>query len=283
MNTRFVSALTLALTAFVVPALRAQAQESPAIKEVTKTGIVRQTLQAVVMNVGTDTTIYPIHSRVNYTTVIILPEGDKILDWLIGDKASWVLEGAENLAYVRPAEQGKRTNINLITTKGNVYSFDVDEVSNTPSVPVDEKVILRAEVKPDLTSSSVGRMGNAPRFVSYDDYQKAKNVAQNTAVAAQATIEQERQNVAEAMHFAYKYKANKKPFYVTSIYDDGKFTYIHMSPRSQETPALYLMKDGKPELTNYTFVNGVYTVNSVVNDAYLRLGKAKLRFTRTEK
>jgi len=267
--------LTAAILLSFAPALYAQ--------ETVKTGIARQTLQAVVMPVGTDTTIYPIHARINYTTVIILPEQDKILDWLVGDKASWVLEGAENLAYVRPAETGKRTNINLITTKGNVYSFDVDEVSGSPAVPVDEKVILRLTPAPDLTSSSVGHKENHPKFVSYDDFQKARQVAQSTAMAAQTTIEQERQNVATSMHFSYTYKANKKPFYVSSIYDDGKFTYIHMSPRSQETPALYLVKDGKPELTTYSYNEGVYTVNSVVNDAYLRLGKAKLKFKRQGK
>lgn len=283
MTIRFASTFALALAVLTVAPHSVHAQDNAAVKEVVKTGVVRQTLQAVVMNVGTDTTIYPIHSRVNYTTIIILPEGDKILDWLIGDKANWVLEGAENLAYVRPAEPGHRTNINLITTKGSVYSFDVDEVSNTPAVPVDEKVILRPSETPDLTSSSVSHKANTPRFVSYEDFEKARSVAQNTALAAQATIEQDRQNVATAMHFVYKFKSSKKPFFVTSIYDDGKFTYIHMSPRSQEKPALYLMKDGKPELTNYTFANDVYTVNSVVGDAYLRLGKAKLRFTRNEK
>lgn len=250
-------------------------------QEVVKTGVARQTLQAVVMQVGSDTTIYPVHARVNYTTVIVLPLGDKIIDWLIGDKGSWVLEGAENLAYVRPAEAGHRTNINLVTTKGNVYSFDIDEVSATPSVAVDEKVILRLAPSLDLSSNSLGGQRQTPRFVSYDDFEQAKTVAVKTAHAAQETIERDRQNTATAMHFAYNFKADTHPFYVRSIYDDGKFTYIQMSPRAQEQPALYLVKDGKPELTNYTFLNGVYTVDSVVDRAYLRLGKAKLAISRT--
>jgi type IV secretion system protein VirB9 len=270
MNLRIVASILLATAA----------ASTGLSEEAVKTGVVRQTLQAVVMQVGSDTTIYPIHARVNYTTVIILPQGDKIIDWLIGDKGSWVLEGAENLAYVRPAEAGHRTNINLITTKGNVYSFDIDEVSATPSVPVDEKVILRLSPSLDLTSSSLGGQRQTPRFVSYDDFEHAKAVAVQTAHIAQETIERDHQNTATAMHFAYKFKADKKPFFVRSIYDDGKFTYIQMSPRAQEKPALYLLKDGKPELTNYTFLNDVYTIDSVVDRGYLRLGKAKLAITR---
>lgn len=243
----------------------------------------RQTMQATVMSVGSDTTIYPIHTKVDYTTIIILPQDDKILDYLVGDKSEWVLEGAENLAYIRPAEAGHNTNVNLVTAKGNVYTFDVDEVTNTPSVPVDEKVILRVPQHADLSSSSVAaNTPKTPRFVSYNDFQKVQELAQHTATEAQVQIERDRQNVANAMHFSYKYKSGK-PFNVASIYDDGKFTYIQMKPSTDEMPALYLIKDGKPDLTNYTYANGVYTVNSVIDHAYLRIGKAKLDITRNAK
>lgn len=243
----------------------------------------RQTMQAIAIPTGSDTTIYPIHTKVDYTTIIVLPQDDKILDYLVGDKAEWVLEGAENLAYVRPAEPGHKTNINLVTARGNVYTFDVDEVSASPSIAVDEKVILRPPQHADLSSSSVAiETPNTPRFVSYSDYRKAQELAQHTAKEAQVEIERDRQNVANAMHFGYKYKPGK-PFNVASIYDDGKFTYIQMTPSTDEMPALYLIKDGKPDLTNYSYANGIYTVNSVIDRAYLRLGKAKLDITRNTK
>jgi type IV secretory pathway VirB9-like protein len=271
MNLRIVTALLFAAS------LSANAQES------VKTPVSRQTLQAVVMPVGNDTTIYPVHAKVNYTTVIILPQGDRILDYLIGDKSAWVLEGAENFAYIRPAEANHRTNMNLITAKGNVYTFDVDEVTSTPSVAVDEKVILRLPQEADLSSSSANASHHPePRFVAYSDYQAAKLAVQNTAAEAQKAIERDRQNVANSMHFVYKYKPGK-PFYITSVYNDGKFTYIQMDTKAQEKPALYLLKDGKPELTNYTFNNGVYVIDSVVDHGYLRLGKAKLDFVNTSK
>lgn len=243
----------------------------------------RQPMQATVIPIGSDTSIYPIHTKVDYTTIIILPQDDKILDYLVGDKAEWVLEGAENLAYVRPAEPGHKTNINLVTAKGNVYTFDVDEVSSAPSVPVDEKVILRPPQHADLSSSSVAaNTVKTPRFVSYNDYERVQELAKHTATEAQAAIERDRQNVANSMHFGYKYKSGK-PFNVASIYDDGKFTYIQMKPSTDEMPALYLIKDGKPDLTTYTYADGVYTVNSVIGRAYLRLGKAKLDITRSTK
>jgi type IV secretion system protein VirB9 len=270
MNTRIGAALILAT------ALTVHAQEP------VKSPVSRQTLQAAVMPVGNDTTIYPVHAKVNYTTVIILPQGDKILDYLVGDKSAWVLEGAENFAYIRPAEPNHRTNMNLITAKGNVYTFDVDEVTSSPSVAVDEKVILRLPQAVDLSTNSTITHHDEPRFVAYSDYQKAKLAVENTALEAQKAIERDRQNVANAMHFVYKYKQGK-PFYISSIYEDGKFTYIQMDTRSQEKPALYLVKDGKPELTNYTYNNGIYVIDTVVDHGYLRLGKAKVDFINTSK
>jgi hypothetical protein len=80
--------------------------------------------------------------------------------------------------------------------------------------------------------------------------------------------------------FPYHFKADRKPFYVHAIYHDEKFTYIRARPR--ETPVIYEIADGQPNLINFDYSDGLYTVHKVLDRGYLAIGKAKLYFTRVE-
>jgi type IV secretion system protein VirB9 len=82
------------------------------------------------------------------------------------------------------------------------------------------------------------------------------------------------------LKFPYRFQANAAPFHVTAIYHDDRFTYIQASP--QETPALYEIKDGKPNLINFEFKNGAYVVPKIVDSGYLAIGKAKLPFAKQQ-
>ena len=57
-----------------------------------------------------------------YTTLIVLPENEEILDFTTGDKDFWIINGAHNLCYIHPAQTRIRSNLNLITASGHVYS-----------------------------------------------------------------------------------------------------------------------------------------------------------------
>ena len=57
-------------------------------------------------------------AKLRFTTLIILPDGERILDFVCGDKDFWIVSGADNLAYVKPAKAGAATNLNLITASG---------------------------------------------------------------------------------------------------------------------------------------------------------------------
>src|ERR1700729_2949715 len=59
--------------------------------------------------------IVPIRAKVRFSTLIVLPEDEEILDFTTGDKEFWVINGAHNLCYVHPAQAGIRSNLNLIT------------------------------------------------------------------------------------------------------------------------------------------------------------------------
>ncbi len=227
--------------------------------------------------------VVPIRARLRFTTLIVLPKREQILDYVCGDKEFWIVNGAQNFAYIKPAKAGTKTNLNLVTASGTVYSFVLTETSDGVA---DLKVFV--EPKDDGMLSA---LNGAPRFVSaqqIDDYRQqveiAKNETRETKKAAQATVEREvstfRSDYPAQMKFAYRFEREKRPFLVTAIFHDDKFTYIQANP--QETPALYELKDGKPNLINFQFKNGTYVVDKILDSGYLTIGKQRLPFTREE-
>src|SRR6266436_22883 len=67
--------------------------------------------------------IVPVRGKLRFSTLIVLPDDEEILDFTTGDKEFWIINGAHNLCYVHPAQAGIRSNLNLITASGHVYSF----------------------------------------------------------------------------------------------------------------------------------------------------------------
>ena len=230
--------------------------------------------------------IIRVSAKVKFTTVLVLPKNEVILDFTCGDKEFWVVNGTQNLAYVKPAKAGASTNLNLVTASGNVYSFLLTEVSDDKTAEPDLKVFIEPR-----DESMIGAINAAPRFVTaqqVDDYRQqaeiAKTETREAKDAAQAAIEHEvsryKSEYPGSLKFQYRFEARKKPFSVTVIYHDDKFTYIQANP--QETPALYEIKDGKPNLVQFEFKNGLYVVGKVLDDGYLAIGKQRLGFTRAE-
>src|SRR5271166_2602386 len=86
--------------------------------------------------------IIPVRAKLRFSTLIVLPEDEEILDFTTGDKEFWVINGAHNLCYVHPAQAGIRSNLNLITASGHVYSFLLTEISNQPNVEPDLKIFV---------------------------------------------------------------------------------------------------------------------------------------------
>ena len=89
-----------------------------------------------------------------------------------------------------------------------------------------------------------------------------------------------RASYATKLQFDYSLdlKAAREPFLVSAIYHDDSFTYIRCAAR--EKPALYEIKDGKPNLISFQFENGVYIAPKIIDSGYLIVGKKKLAFSR---
>src|SRR5215467_14771517 len=229
-----------------------------------------------------DKDVVPLKTKLRYTTLIVLPKNEQILDFTCGDKDSWVINGNQNFAYVKPAKAGAQTNVNLVTASGNVYSFLLDEVSEVAEAKLDLKVFVELKDESMLSAAS-----SPPKFVSakeLDNYRQQVTIAKDETRAvrqtSQAAIDNGISRFISNVRFPYRFEAGKKPFYVRAMYHDDKFTYIQARP--EETPTLYEIKDGKPNMVNFDYKDGVYVASKILDRGYLVVGKQKLAFVREE-
>ena len=227
----------------------------------------------------TPRTVVPIEARLRFTTMVILPEGEEILDVICGDKDFWIVSGAQNFAYIKPAKERASTNLNLVTASGTVYSFLLTEGSATPD--------LKVFVVPD---GPLNAATPRPRLYSETDLTRVRQEAEQAQQHATAARERSeaatrasedsllrfRASYPTTLQFPYTFKTNGKPFHVSAIYHDGKCTYIRLA--ATELPAVYELKDGAANLVNVQIENGVLVVPKVLEDGYLAIGKQRFFF-----
>jgi type IV secretory pathway VirB9-like protein len=232
--------------------------------------------------------IVPVRAKVRFSTLIVLPDSEDILDFTTGDKDFWIVNGVHNLCFIHPAQAGISTDLNLITASGHVYSFLLTEISNEPNTQPDLKIFIEPK-----DQSSVGEQGFFQSYVPANEAEAYRKETQTIREQASAQVQASQTQAKEQIEkFRYEYpaklrfdyqidkKASTQPFLVSAIYHDDAFTYIQCAAR--EKPTLYEMKDGKPNLINFQFENGTYIVPKVMDSGYLAIGKKKLTFTRRQ-
>ena len=223
---------------------------------------------------ASERSLVSLQTRLRYTTMIVLPDDEEILDVICGDKDFWVISAAQNIAHVKPAKAGAETNINLVTTSGNIYSFLVTERSGAP----DLKVYVRdtgtgPKAKPRFFSAAQMEAKES----QLAEARAAVDAADRRATEASAAY---REQYPTQLHFVYGSIPNARPFSVRAIWHDGQYTYLKSD--ASELPALYEVLDGKPGLVNFQVRNGTYVVPKVLDRAYLALGNRRLEFSRKE-
>jgi type IV secretory pathway VirB9-like protein len=230
--------------------------------------------------------IVPVRAKLRFSTLIVLPEDEEILDFTTGDKEFWVINGAHNLCYVHPAQAGIRSNLNLITASGHVYSFLLTEISNQPNAEPDLKIFIEPKDGSGIAVSTGLRgyvsAGEAEAYKKELETLRSQTADQIHAAQAQSAEQLNlfRSSYPTKLQFDYPLdsKAGREPFLVSAIYHDDSFTYIKCGAR--EKPALYEIKDGKPNLISFQFENGVYIAPKIIDTGYLAIGKKKLPFAR---
>jgi type IV secretion system protein VirB9 len=216
--------------------------------------------------------IVAIRAKVKYTTLIELPTTEKIMEAATGDKDFWIVDVVGNFCFVHPAKQGISSNLNLITDKGNIYSFTLQDISGSSGDP-DLKVI----VEPADRSAIVAASGPA-QFVPAAQLEQSKQQIAALQSHVEQAVDEYKSSYPTQLKFDYVYKANEAPFDIQSIYHDDKFTYIKTN--APEKFSVYEMKDGKPNLVTYDLREGTYIIPKVMDDGYVELGKKRMSFTR---
>ena len=221
---------------------------------------------------ASDRSLVPLQTKIRYTTMVVLPEEDEILDVICGDRDFWVISATQNVAHVKPAKEGAATNLNLVTASGRVYSFLLTEGKHAPP---DLKVYVTAD--PSAAVRSKPKYYSATQVSALQtELTEVKAAMQTAQLRSDEAITSFRQQYPAALQFPYGTAKYRKPFFVRSIWHDGQFTYIKSDAR--ELPALYELKDGQPALVNFQVQHGTYVVPKVLERGYLALGKDRFSF-----
>lgn len=216
--------------------------------------------------------IVPIHAKLKYTTLIEVPATEKIMEAATGDKDFWIVDVIGNFCFIHPAKAGISSNLNLITDKGNIYSFTLEDVSETGEAP-DLKVLIHPADRSSLAASS-----GPPQFVPAAQLEQSQLAIAAVQSRFTQAVDQYKSTYPLSLKFDYSFHVNEAPFDVQAIYHDDKFTYIKTD--APEKFSVYEMRDGKPNLVTYELNQGTYIIPKVMDSGYVELGKKRLEFSR---
>jgi type IV secretion system protein VirB9 len=216
--------------------------------------------------------IVNIRAKVKYTTLIQLPSTEKIIEAATGDKEFWIIDVVGNFCFVHPAKKDIRSNLNLITDKGNIYSFTLEDVTDQTADP-DLKVIVQPSDQSSITASS-----GPAQYVPAAQVSAMESQLQGLQSHVTQVVDEYKASYPTELKFDYSFSAGKAPFNVTAIYHDAKFTYVKAD--ATEKFAVYEVRDGTPSIVNYELRNGTYIVAKVLDAGYFEVGKKKMDFTR---
>ncbi len=227
-----------------------------------------------------------IETRVRHTTVIVLPENENILDFVVGDSEYWHLTGAANVAFLKPIATGVETNVALICESGRIYSFLASEGGEPHLVvriepPPEDDTLISAEphtpafiARSEVTAYQV--MAQQARETARNAQVAADTVAAEARAAAAAAVEEFRADYPTRLHFVYSLsdRALDPPFNVEAMWHDGQFTYLRS--HAQESPALYEAVDGDPSLAAYDLTeDGLFIVRRILDSGWLQIGERR--------
>jgi len=232
-----------------------------------------------------DRQLISLQTKLRFTTMIVLPLGEEIVDLIAGDASSWTITSIEHVAHIKPTVADAKTNLNFVTTSGTIYSFLLAE--SAKGAP---DLVVHVLPRP---GSSVGR--GAKRFYPAShvealeaEVQSAKTAASAAQVAIQRAKEEADAKTQEAlkgvparMRFVYDVPY-RRPFLVRAMWHDLTHTYVVSD--AQSLPAIYAEKDGEAAVVDFDVptsspaTGSTYVVPGVLERGYLQLGKERLRF-----
>src|SRR5271170_7454487 len=164
--------------------------------------------------------VIAVRAKLRYSTLIVLPQDEDILDFATGDKDFWIINGAHNLCYIHPAQAGIRSNLNLITASGHVYSFLLTEISSDPNADPDLKIVIEPKEESGIRTGAFAQ-GYVPATEAEAYKREIQTIrdqtnaqVQSAQANAQQQIQKFRSEYATKLQFDYQFdsKGAGKPF-----------------------------------------------------------------------
>ena len=234
---------------------------------------------------ASEKTVITIRTAVLESTLLTLPENEKVAITFAGDTKNWLIQGTKvptRYLSVKPMVAHMQTNLHIITDHGNDYSFLLTEVSGSAD-PYDVKVFIEAtdkKMQENIQAPPVMISAEESERVKREAEQVKKEATASVQAAqtrATADVEAYRESYPGRMTFGYTWDKSKgEKVGLQEIWNDDKFTYFRARPN--EAPALYEVKDGKPSLINFTLKDGLYTIDKLIDSGYLAVGKLQVNF-----
>ncbi len=238
----------------------------------------------------TDKQTLNISTKVRHDTWIILPASEVITEAGAGDPENWAIKTGDrptNILHLKPAIKGSTSNVHLRGSSGHIYSFTLAEISKCAKCQPDLKVFVEPiEPMPTMSIAPVD-----------DRDQKIKDLAARATDAlsklqlSQETVSKVKRDSVDtiareisafkagypvSLRCDYDYRFNRAPFFGQAICSDEAHTYIKVG--GEEMPSLYVERDGKPALVQFSYRDGTIITENVVHAGYLQLGHKKLKF-----
>jgi type IV secretory pathway VirB9-like protein len=228
--------------------------------------------------------IYTLHCRAMMECSIEAPRGEQFISVRLGDAERW-RDSKDSLPSrfysIKAAFGGLKTDVHLQTDHDNQYGFLIDENGDP-----DYTVILKTD---DGEISK--RIAAAPAFISRDQYDLAKKQAADAlqelaAVKAETSTQVSRAATAVAKSLpaqmrSYEYdrkKAAERPWEISEILADDRFTYVKRSVRANDLPTVFAIgENGKPEIIvpKYDPDRDLYVIPQRITQGYLSFGGQK--------
>ena len=212
---------------------------------------------------------------------IVLPEGEKAVTYLCGDPKHWdvqIIEGAERFVNVKPSPGAHSTDIQVLTDHNHDYTVQAKTDAKSP-----------VDIKLFLDSTDVESLKKPPTFVPAAEAARTKVELEQTQAELEHVKKDAQQQVRsdedqyralypQKLTFDFSFERDKAPFNIHSVFRDDKFTYIAANP--DEVASFYEVKDGKPNLVQFQYQNGVYVIRDLVDHGYLQVGKKRTDIAR---
>jgi hypothetical protein len=207
-------------------------------------------------------------------TILVLPADELARNAFVADTDNWTIQTTRSMEATRflsirvDKPLTTETTVNLITNHNTSYTLRLV----ISSEHCDSKVFIEgdaalkkqiAETRPWAPPEEVDRLRT-----------QVTEAARQVAAAsenADKRVEAFRATYPAKLRFDYRYDqkiADKMG--IREIFHDGRFTYVSANP--QETPALFELKDGKPSLIAFSFKDGLYSTNKIIDAGYLAVG-----------